>query len=280
MRKIILLLSTITLIFVTCSSDFPGSTLKPQILYDFGTDDVCNAPVEKLCFSSSEDYAIYMAAQAELAILNTVAIDNKLENDIGNEFHASSGFSFIENSQLTKLQGMLAKMKPYISRKEVNYRVYLIKSNDINALTLPGGRIYFTTGMMDFIASDHEMAIILGHEIGHNECKHTHKHLQRLALAQLPMQLFGLDMDASFFVELYNAAVVAFGQHQELEADRHGFQLAAKIGYDPKIGLNIWKRLSAYESPNLIDKLFSSHPYSQSRYSCGVEYIDKHKVKK
>lgn len=265
----------------TCSGGGGSFNTQPiQLLYDFGNESVCNAPVEQQCFSSPEEYGIYMAAQAEGSILKTVQIEPRMEKEIGEEFHRTSGFTFVEDRRTEKLREMLKKMKPHVMRKDVNYQVYLIKNDEINAWTVPGGGIYFTTGIYDFAKSEHELANILGHEIGHNECKHTHKVLQRLALAKMPFQMFGFDADAEFFVGLYSTAVVAFGQHQEMEADRNGFHLSAQIGYDPKIGLDFWKRLAKNENRNILESLFRSHPYSAARYQCGNDYIDQHKISK
>jgi predicted Zn-dependent protease len=43
----------------------------------------------------------------------------------------------------------------------------------INAFALPGGHIYVTRGILAHLASEAELAAILGHEIGHVTARHS-----------------------------------------------------------------------------------------------------------
>jgi predicted Zn-dependent protease len=236
----------------------------PSFMFDF----------DEQCFTSEEDYAIYLAAETEKQTLDFLfPISVETEKEIGKEFHNSVNYVYINDKRTKKLRAMLAKMQPYVSRKEITYQIYLIEDNAINAWTVPGGNIYFTTGILNFTESDDEIANILGHEIGHNEKKHTHRHIQR----QAPLNMFfGNDLD--WAVNLLSAAIISFNQHQELEADRTGMILSSKAGYNPEKGLEFWKRMATNERENLLEKLFRSHPYSGSRYDCGHDYLKGNKI--
>lgn len=267
-------------LFIMCgnSSDAP-SKRTPNPKFVFANNEViCNTSFDEQCFDSNEEYAIYVASEMEAQTLSFVEIDWSTEKEIGESFHNESVYKYVEDSRYDKLQRILRELKPYVSRKEVNYQVYLIQDPVINAWTVPGGRIYFTTGMLDFMQSDDEIANVLGHEIGHNECKHTHKQLKRHALAQFPLAAIGMqDIDASMLVNLYSTFVVSFGQHEEMESDRTGMYLSSKAGYDPEKGLDLWRRLAEQEQESAFDKLFRSHPYSRARYDCGKQYLNNHR---
>ena len=43
----------------------------------------------------------------------------------------------------------------------------MIKTNEINAFAMPGGKIAFYTGIMPVLNSDAGVAFVMGHEIGH-----------------------------------------------------------------------------------------------------------------
>lgn len=51
---------------------------------------------------------------------------------------------------------------------------FILQDDDetVNAFAAPGGGIFFTTGMLDFLQTDDELAVVLGHEIAHMEERH------------------------------------------------------------------------------------------------------------
>lgn len=79
-----------------------------------------------------------------------------------------------EHSSLQKMQQMMEnilnnwpeKLKGY------NYRIQIIKNEDVNAIAVPGGNLYFNTGLIDIIESDEELESVMVHEIAHVERRH------------------------------------------------------------------------------------------------------------
>lgn len=241
------------------SSTYKSNRLQLDSFIDF----------DEQCFSNQEDYAIYVASEAEEKALNTFfPISSDLEKQTGKTIHTSFDYEYIEDERTEKLSKMLEDMKKHVSRSDIDYTVFLIKDDKINAWTTPGGYIYVTTAIIDFTESDDEIANILGHEIGHNEHKHTQKLIQRRAPLTM---LFG--NQAKVIVNIWSKLVVSFNHHQELESDRIGLELSRKIGYDPKKGLAFWLRMAKDEKQNRINKLFRTHPYSKARYDCGIDYL-------
>ncbi|MCB0641181.1 MAG: M48 family metallopeptidase, partial [Phaeodactylibacter sp.] len=217
------------------------------------------------------DWFLLAGAEAEEIALNTFfPISDEMEIEAGQSIHEDFDYTFIEDARTQKLRNMLDEMRPFISR-DLDYKIFLIEDDVINAWTIPGGYIYVTTGIMDFIQSDDELANVIGHEIGHNENKHTTKIIQRNAPRNI-------HPDISVVVDVYSLATMAYNQPQELEADQSGFYLSYKAGYNPRRGLDFWKRLAEFENPNFLEKLFRSHPYSAARYQCGQDYLDQAKM--
>ena len=70
-----------------------------------------------------------------------------------------------------KLSEVTAKIKPHMGR-ELKYEVRMIKRDDPHAFSLPGGLTYITTGMLDFLRSDHELSAVLAREFTHSDLSH------------------------------------------------------------------------------------------------------------
>src|SRR5580700_9659257 len=62
-----------------------------------------------------------------------------------------------------------ASLAQFRARRDINYNVKIVDTNDINAFSLPGGFVYVNFGALNFVDSDDELAGVLGHETGHTE---------------------------------------------------------------------------------------------------------------
>ncbi len=111
------------------------------------------------------------------------------------------------------------------------YQLALKMSPTINAYA-NGRKITMTAGMMDFVASDDELAMIIGHELAHNSQGHVRKMISNYIL--------------SGFAQRY---VRPF----EAEADYLGLYHMVRAGFDPNKVEAFWRRL-ALLSPRYIDK--------------------------
>lgn len=74
----------------------------------------------------------------------------------------------------------------HVSRHGIHYQFRVINSAAINAFALPGGQIFVTIGMLNFIQSEAELAAILGHEIAHVDLRHCIERFQYEAKPRNP----------------------------------------------------------------------------------------------
>ena len=115
------------------------------------------------------------------------------------------------------------------------FEILIWDQSDPNALALPGGTIAITTGLLDAVESENELAFVLGHELGHFRNRDHLRGLGRgvgfsLALAAVGLSAGGGAAQlASVAGELTQRG---FGRDQEQAADRFGLQLvAAEYGH-------------------------------------------------
>lgn len=119
-----------------------------------------------------------------------------------------------------------------------DYPMGIVKGRAINSYTDDHG-IHVYEGMMQFIQSDDELAVILGHEMGHNLCGHLSAGIgTELALA------FG---DSAAIVPL------------EEQADHVGLYLMARAGYNVDAAPLFWRRFAVSAMPDAITRT-TDHP--------------------
>lgn len=121
-------------------------------------------------------------------------------------------------------------------------------SNEINARASNNNdlEIVIYQGMIDFVESDDELAVVIGHELAH----HMLGHLALNKYHKIPH--YG-----------YRGPVFLTSQYREAMADLLGIQLAQLAGFNPCKGGDLWKRLvkqygHSYHGSN-------THPHTLAR---------------
>jgi beta-barrel assembly-enhancing protease len=125
-----------------------------------------------------------------------------------------------------------------VSRKDITYKFHVIRSPDVNAFAVPGGHVFITTGMLDFLHSEAELAGVLGHEISHIDLRHCIERYQY----ELPARRVGAESVGEVADLLRLPIIVGYAKYQEAEADENGMTLALEAGYDPRAMVDVMKR--------------------------------------
>ncbi len=117
-----------------------------------------------------------------------------------------------------------------------------------NALqgVLPDGRplVGFTHAMVARAANEHELALVMGHEMAHHIADHAPREALRIAESRAGAdRAIAADADPTERLSPRRAEDRAFLRGIELEADRLGAQIAAAAGYDVAQGSKIIRRL-------------------------------------
>lgn len=144
------------------------------------------------------------------------------------------------------------------------------QSEAVNAFA-DGNRVYVTQGMMRFTQSDEELALIVGHEIGHNVMLHIEKKkTNALGGGLLGLLLdgvagaYGVNTGGGFSKMGAQAGAATYSQEFEQEADYVGLYLMEHAGYELAEAPNLWRRMAAV-SPGSI-AYAGSHPTTVDRF--------------
>lgn len=114
-------------------------------------------------------------------------------------------------------------------RQACGYEVQLDPSDKL-AARADGTRLFITTALAEFAATDDELAVFLGHELAHHVLGHRSWH---------EAEGHGRTSQAA-------PAVSEAAGGAEREADRVGLYLAARAGFDSAVGSDLWRRFGAF----------------------------------
>jgi len=174
-----------------------------------------------------------------------------------------------------ELQGLLDDIASIKGEPDRDYRVHLVASPKANAMALPGGHIVVLEGLVGEAESENELAMVLGHELGHFRNRDHLRGLGRgLVLIFLSSSLFGTDSSlSSLATSLLSGAETQFSQHQELQADLWGLELLMGRYGHAGGATDFFRRLAEKEEGSEPAYLFASHPYPRERIEALEERI-------
>lgn len=174
------------------------------------------------------------------------------------------------------------KMVPYANAENhtgqpFNWQIEVIKSKELNAWAMPGGKMAFYTGLVESLnLTDDEIATVMGHEMAHALKEHGKK---KANMGQFTDVLAGVAHVAlSTQIGSDGSAVVVgltkdwaldkpYSRSAETEADEVGLLLMAKSGYNPQAAPGLWDKMqkASKGSQSVLDKLSSTHPSDKDR---------------
>jgi Zn-dependent protease with chaperone function len=132
-------------------------------------------------------------------------------------------------------------------------------------------KISVQSGILRLTRSDSDVAVILGHELGHSTMHHFEKQkfnsylgIAGGTLIDGGFLLGGISTGGAFTSYLQTAGLMAYSVGFEMEADYVGAYYAARAGYDIAGAEEVWRRFSL-EIPSAI-KHASTHPTTPVRY--------------
>ena len=208
-------------------------------------------------------------------ILERVTITPEQEMKIGEIFYQQladkmAGQLDRDRRDVAYLNKVGRQLARNVKRPAIAYKFHIVEDNAINAFAIPGGHVFFHRGILDLFANEAQLAIVLGHEIGHIDAEHTTDYVKTVSVIdQLPVA------DEAKVIGKLAAKLLdtVYSEAQEIEADTIGTDLAFGACYETLEGARLWQRMMSLESPDrdsdrvsdLIDAFFRSHPPSERR---------------
>ena len=202
-------------------------------------------------------------------------LGKKLSEDIEKKYEVIEDLN--QNSLITEVGNKLTGVS---EMREMKFHFRILKEDGPNAFSIPGGYIYVTYDLFDYIQSDDELAGILAHEIAHvihnHALKQTRDNTKFTLLTILGVLLTG-EPDVAILGKLTTVTFLnQYSREYEEEADLTALDLLIKTRYNPVGFLTFLERLYTREmfKPELHLGIFQTHPETENR----INYV-KDKLK-
>ncbi|MEA1939324.1 MAG: M48 family metalloprotease [Candidatus Caldatribacteriota bacterium] len=203
-------------------------------------------------------------------------LGKKLSENIEKKYEVVEDLN--QNSLVVEIGNKLARNSEL---KGMNYYFKILNMEGPNAFSIPGGYIYLTSDLFDYIQSDDELAGILAHEIAHVIHNHALKQTRdntKYTLLTILGALLTREPDVIVLGKLTTITLLnQYSRKYEEEADLTAIDLMLKAGYNPVGFLTYMERQHSREMfrPSIDLGIFQTHPETENR----INYV-KDKLKK
>ena len=151
-----------------------------------------------------------------------------------------SEFGAVDNEELQQYFSRIGNQLAKVShRPNLPWQFTVVDSPVVNAFAVPGGYVYLTRGILEYMNNEAELAGVLGHEIGHVTARHSVTQISQGQLMNLGLGLGSVF--SSRFQQVGGLAqmglevlMLKYSRDHERESDQLGLDYMAKCGYDPE----------------------------------------------
>jgi len=177
--------------------------------------------------------------------------------------------------QVVRLRAIAQRIIPHSTpwnrrASQWQWQVIVLRSKELNAFCMPGGKIAFYTGILEELKlTDDEVAMIMGHEVAHALREHARERIGKQSATRIGANiisgLFGLGSVGDALLNMGGQLLtLKFSREDESEADLVGMELAARGGYDPRAGVTLWQKMGA-AAKGAPPQWLSTHPSGNNR---------------
>jgi predicted Zn-dependent protease len=195
----------------------------------------------------------------------------KRELSLGEELakEINPHLQFINDPEINAYVDNLVQNIASHSDAQVPFNVKVVKADEINAYSLPGGFLYVNTGLLLDVPDEATLAGLLAHEVAHVAARHGTKTLTKRTIykfATIPVRFAGATALTATDV-LGPMLMMKFSRDTEREADLLGIEYAYAAGYDPQGFVQFFENLNVRTKQKvpLVVQMFATHPVSKDR---------------
>jgi len=188
-----------------------------------------------------------------------------------------------KNSQYIQFVNCIAEAITHESGGD--WELVVFDDETLNAFALPGNKIGVHTGLIKLVDNQHQLAAVIGHEVGHVQARHSNERMsQKTAVSQgvslvsavsAPTSALGQLAVSSLGIGAEYGIILPFSRTHESEADIIGLDLMAKAGFDPRQSISLWQKMDQAGKGPQPAEFMSTHPSHDTRISELSEHMPK-----
>ena len=179
-----------------------------------------------------------------------------------------------DDPRLVQIEGLVDRLSAHWADTEYRFWVEISDSPETNAMALPGGLIIVTTGLLDSVRSENELAFVVGHELGHFRNRDHIRGLGRGAVLAILLAAMGFGQGGDVITApVADLTLKSFSRRQESAADKFALELVhAEYGHVADTWA-FFERIGRSDgsSPRLTSYL-ETHPQPARRVEAIIEY--------
>lgn len=191
-----------------------------------------------------------------------------------------------------RLENIGARIAKGANRGAQKWEYAVFDSEQKNAFVLPGNKVGFYKGIMDFADNDDQIAAIMGHEVGHVSGRHAQERVSQQMAGNAGIGLLSIfaqsqlskncktdankrtcNARASRNTQLIAAGlgagltygvILPYSRAHESQSDLLGAKYMHHAGYDPYQSVKLWEKMAA-NTPSRQPAFLSTHPDPANR---------------
>jgi predicted Zn-dependent protease len=198
--------------------------------------------------------------------MDSIILANPAEYPILNSASYPDAYIF-----LNTMMQLILQSDQFVHNDDFTYEITIINKDDVmNAFAVPGGKLYFYTGLMKYLDNSASLAGVLAHEMAHVDRRHSSQQLSKVYGFDFVINAL-LGDDKSDLEEIASnlatgLAALQFSRADEYEADEYSIHYMADTEYyHPKGIAGFFEKLKADGHNGETFEFLSTHPSDDNR---------------
>lgn len=176
----------------------------------------------------------------------------KATADAENSVIVSKYGTVYDTQAVARLDSIKDRLQAVLPRKDIDFQIHILNSDDVNAMTTGGSHVYIFKGLLNDVESDDELACIIAHEMAHSLSRHRAKGttigiLTGLGSMAAAVATKGQESAQTVVALAAQALPATFSRGDEREADALAAAFAYEAGFDISKAKYFFERLAKRE---------------------------------